>query len=153
MNDFLIYAARMQDAGVSMLDVSLSIAKDGTRLMAVSIGSDEKRAYSLSMKYPTRIFELCGSDPLLEKLKDDMTYSEDGPQAWKVDAAIAEYPYLAEDLRDWFDDWNASRGDVLDDEAPLSEGDVTAAELSVARIQGLMRGLDIARERAAKAGK
>lgn len=36
MSDFLIYAARLQDAGVCSLWVSLGSDKEGTRLMHVS---------------------------------------------------------------------------------------------------------------------
>ena len=60
MSDFLIYAARLQDAGIASLWVSLGSDKTGTRLMHVSPDSTTPR--ELAARYPTRTFELCGLD-------------------------------------------------------------------------------------------
>lgn len=149
MSDFLIYAARLQDAGVTSLRVSLGSNKDGTRLMHVSPDSTVPR--ELAAKYPTRTFELCGTDRVLEKLKDDMAYSEDGPTPEKVQAAINAHPLLADDLREWFADWLLVKAPT-DEELAAAEADVDEAEVerSVQRMKDMLRGLDIARRRDAQ---
>ena len=61
MSDFLIYAARLQDAGVEHLSVRLFTAKDRTRMMMVT----PHGSYPLQVqeRWPARHFELCGTDP------------------------------------------------------------------------------------------
>jgi hypothetical protein len=146
MSHFLVYAARLQDAGVCSLWVSLGSNKDGVRLMHVSPDATTPR--ELAARFPTRTFELCGTDRLLEKLQDDMAYAEGGPTPEALAAAIEAHPLAADDLREWCADWLLM--------PPLTEEDLTEAESevtsdSVARItehvKGMMRGLDIARNR------
>lgn len=144
MSHFLIYAARLQDAGITRLLVTIDTADDRTRIMHVSamlpIGSP------LAKKYPTRTFELCGTDRVLESIQDDMHYSDGGPTAEKVQAAIAVHPILADDLREWFADYLLCPPPT-DEEIDAAE--VTEAELqrSVDNVKSMMRGLDIARQR------
>lgn len=146
MSHFLIYAARLQDAGVCSLWVSLGSNKEGTRLMHVSPDATTPR--DLAARFPTRTFELCGTDRVLEQLQDDMLYSDDGPTPEKIAAAIAEHPRQADDLREWYADWLLC--------PPLTEEDLTDAELEVTseqvqrsldNVKGMLRGLDIAKQR------
>ncbi len=152
MSHFLIHAARLQDAGVSILTVTLHARKDGTRMMTVTPNG----CYSpeVQRKFPARDFELCGTDRVLEQLTDDMAYSEDGPTPEKLAAAIAAHPLAADDLREWYADWLLT--------PPLSDEDLADAEAevssaSVDRIvhwtKGVMKGLDIQRQRAAMTTK
>ena len=147
MSHFLIYAARLQDAGVCSLWVSLGSDKDRTRLMHVSPDASTPR--ELAARFPTRTFELCGTDRLLEQLQDDMAYSEDGPTPEKIAAAIAAHPLAADDLREWYADWLLSS--PLTDEEVAGEVDSEATSESVERtvrwVKGVMKGLDIARQR------
>jgi len=69
MSDFLIYAARLQDAGVTTLWVSLGSNKEGTRLMHVSPDSTD---ISLLWNYDT--------DPLYPRGE---SYDAAGPNAWQ----------------------------------------------------------------------
>lgn len=148
MSHFLIHAARMQDAGVKHLTVTLETADDRTRLMYVSPDRDQPQA--LKERFLTRTFELCGTDRVLEQLQDDMAYSDDGPTAEKIAAACAAHPLQADDLRAWYADWLLS--------PPLTDEDIAGAEAevssaSVDRIvqwtKGVMKGLDISRQREA----
>jgi hypothetical protein len=148
MSHFLIYAARLQDAGVCSLWVSLGSNRDGTRLMHVSPDASTPR--DLAAKFPTRTFELCGTDRLLETLEDEMAYADGGPTPEMLAAAIERYPLAAEDLREWYADF-VSTPPLTDEELASTEADVSSA--SVERIvnwtKGVMRGLDIARQREA----
>lgn len=148
MSHFLIYAARLQDAGVCSLWVSLGSDKDRTRLMHVS--PDASTPPELAARFPTRTFELCGTDRVLERLQDDMAYSDDGPTAEKIAAACAAHPLQADDLRAWYADWLLS--------PPLTDEDLAGAEAEVSDSQvdkivqwtkGVMKGLDISRQREA----
>ena len=58
MSDFLVYAARLQDAGISSLWVSLGSNVDHIRLMHVSPDASVPR--DLAAQYPTRTFEQIG---------------------------------------------------------------------------------------------
>jgi hypothetical protein len=146
MSDFLIYAARLQDAGVTSLWVSLGSDKERTRLMHVS--PDATTPPELAAKFPTRTFELCGTDRVLERIKDDMLYADDGPTAEKIMAAITEHPLLRDDLNEWYADFLLCRmpGDediaaesvALDDEVVIH---------SAERMKAMLQGLDIARRR------
>lgn len=80
MSHFLIHAARLQDAGITHFLLKLDIAQDGTRLMRVI----PHMPYGLATNFPERMFELCGTDRLLEQLQDDMAYSDDGPTPVEV---------------------------------------------------------------------
>lgn len=148
MNDFLIYAARLQDAGVTSLWVSLGSGKERTRLMHVS--PDSTTPPELAAKYPTRTFELDGTDRLLQELKDDMVFGDGGPTPEKLEAAIKRHPRAADDLREFFAEWK-----------PMEDGDYepTADEMvdieasamhHMSYVRGLMRGLDANREKAAR---
>jgi hypothetical protein len=150
MSDFLIYAARLQDAGVCSLWVSLGSDKSGTRLMHVS--PDSSTPPALAAKYPTRTFELCGTDRVLEKLKDDMVYSDDGPTPEKVLAAIDAHPILRDDLASWFADWLLVKIPT-DEELDAVEIDEADVQRSADRIKGMLRGIDIARQRDAMKAK
>jgi hypothetical protein len=146
MSHFLIYAARLQDAGVCSLWVSLGSNKEGTRLMHVSPDASTPR--DLAARFPTRTFELCGTDRLLEQLEDDMAYSDDGPTAEKIAAACAEHPLQADDLREWYADWLLNPPPTDED---IANAESEVSDESVDRIvqwtKGVMRGLDIARQR------
>ncbi len=146
MSDFLIYAARLQDAGVCSLWVSLGSNKEGTRLMHVSPDSSTPR--ELAARYPTRTFELCGTDRVLEALKDDMLYSDDGPTEEKVQAAIDAHPLQADDLREWFSDWLLCPPLTDEDiEAAAGEVDDSLVQRTAQSVKDMLRGLDIARRR------
>jgi hypothetical protein len=147
MSHFLIYAARLQDAGISSLWVSLGSDKTGTRLMHVS--PDASTPPELAAKYPTRTFELCGTDRVLERVQDDMTYSEEGPTPEKIEAAIAKHPLLADDLLTWFADWTLVPPPTDEEIAAveLTEADEAAGKRMCIRLQGMLRGLEIARAR------
>lgn len=151
MSHFLIYAARLQDAGVSILTVTLHARKDRTRMMTVAPSGHYSS--EVQRKFPARDFELCGTDRVLEQLQDDMAYSEDGPTAEKIAAACAAHPLQADDLRAWYADWLLS-SPLTDEEISAAEEDVPSA--SVDRIvnwaKGVMKGLDIARQRDAMKG-
>lgn len=148
MSDFLIYAARLQDAGVCSLWVSLGCDKEGTRLMHVS--PDSTTPPDLAARYPTRTFELCGTDRVLEKLKDDMVYSEGGVTPEKVMAAIEAHPLLRDDLCEFLADYTLcqpiSMDDISDAEAEEIVSDEQAKRMSD-RLKHMLRGLDIARQR------
>lgn len=150
MSDFLIYAARLQDAGVCSLWVSLGSNKEGTRLMHVS--PDSTTPPELAARYPTRTFELCGTDRVLERLKDDMLYSDDGVTPEKVMTAIEAHPLLREDLCAFLADYTLcpppSAEDISDEEAEAMVSDDQARRLGD-RLKHMMRGIDIARARSA----
>lgn len=107
MSDFLIYAARLQDAGVEHLSVRLFTAKDRTRMMMVTPHGSYPQA--VQERWPARHFELCGTDRLLERLKDDMLYSDGGVTAENVQAAIDAHPLLRDDLREFLADWTLTQ--------------------------------------------
>lgn len=146
MSDFLIYAARLQDAGVCSLWVSLGSDKEGTRLMHVSPDSTTPR--DLAARYPTRTFELCGTDRVLERLKDDMLYSESGVTAEKVQAAIDAHPLLRDDLCEFLADYTlclpASIEDISEEEAEALVSDDQVRRMGD-RLKHMMKGIDIAR--------
>lgn len=152
MSDFLIYAARLQDAGVTSLWVSLGSDKDRTRLMHVSPASGTPP--ELAARFPMRTFELCGTDRVLERLKDKMAYAEGGPTAEMLKAAIEKHPMLRDDLVSWFADFMACK--PLADEPPeegdepeLSPEQAEASARFSERMKGMLAGLDIARCREA----
>lgn len=146
MSDFLIYAARLQDAGVRSLWVSLGSDKEGTRLMHVS--PDSTTPPELAARYPTRTFELCGTDRVLERLKDDLLYSADGVTPEKVMAAIEAHPLLRDDLCAFLADYTLcpppSTDDISDEEAETMVSDDQARRMGD-RLKHMMRGIDIAR--------
>lgn len=146
MSDFLVYAARLQDAGVCSLWISLGSDKEGTRLMHVSPDASTPR--DLAAKFPTRTFELCGTDRVLETLKDDMAYSDDGPTPEKLAAAIKRHPVAADDLREWYANWMAMPMPSDEDlAAAADEVDDASVQRIVQWTKGVMRGLDIAKTR------
>lgn len=144
MSDFLIHAARMQDAGVTSLWVSLGSSKDRTRLMHVS--PDASTPPELAVRFPTRTFELNGTDRQLQDLQDEMAYSDDGPTKEKIEAACKAYPNGAVDLVEWYADWKACPP-ITDEELEDPENQPTEEELKrgLARMKGLMEGYDAAR--------
>lgn len=154
MSDFLIYAARLQDAGVCSLWVSLGSDKEHTRLMHVS--PDSTTPPELAARYPTRTFELCGTDRVLERVKDDMLYSDDGVTPEKVQAAINANPLLRDDLCEFLADYTLcpppSVDDISDAEAEAMVSDDQVRRMGD-RLKNMLRGLDIAKQRdAMKAG-
>jgi hypothetical protein len=152
MSDFLIYAARLQDAGICSLWVSLGSDKEGTRLMHVSPDASTPR--DLAARFPTRTFELCGTDRVLERLKDDMAYSDDGPTPDKLAAAIEAHPLQADDLREWYADWLLVPP-LTDEDISEAEAEVTSEQVQriTQHVKGMLRGLDIARQRDAMKAK
>jgi hypothetical protein len=146
MRDFLVYAARLQDAGVAHLSIQIWTRDDRTRMMFVTPhGSYPVETHN---RFPQRVFELCGTDRVLENLKDDMSYSDDGVTAEKIQSAINAHPLLADDLREWYAD-HLLMPMPTDDEiaaANVSEADV---ERSHQYAKGLMRGIDILQARKA----
>jgi hypothetical protein len=145
MSHFLIYAARLQDAGVCSLWISLGSDKDRTRLMHVS--PDASTPPELAARFPTRTFELCGTDRLLEKLQDDMAYSDDGPTPEKLAAAVAAHPLQADDLRAWYADWLLNPPMTDEEIADLPEVTDSQVDSTARWVKGVMKGLDIARQR------
>jgi hypothetical protein len=148
MSHFLIYAVRMQDAGICDLWVSLGSDKTRTRLMHVSPGAGTPP--ELAARYPTRTFELCGTDRVLERLQDDMSYSDIGPTAEKVQAAIDAHPLLRDDLAAWFAD-HLLLSMPTDDEVDAEAVNVSEADVEQTRqyVKGLMHGIDVLQARKA----
>ena len=146
MSDFLVYAARLQDAGISSLWVSLGSNVDHIRLMHVSPDASVSR--DLAAKFPTRTFELCGTDRVLERLKDDMTYSDTGVTAEKVQAAIDAHPLLREDLTEWLED-SLLLQMPTPEEVAAEQVDEDTFTRTAQYAKGLMRGIDILRARKA----
>lgn len=148
MSDFLVYAARLQDAGVCSLWVSLGSDKTRTRLMHVS--PDASTPPELAARYPTRTFELCGTDRVLERVKDDMSYSDDGVTAEKVQAAVEAHPLLADDLREWLAD-NLLMQMPTEDEIAAEAANVSEADVAHTHqwVKGVMHGIDILQARKA----
>jgi hypothetical protein len=148
MSDFLVYAARLQDAGVVHLSIRIWTATDRTRMMRVTPHGSYPQ--EVQNRWPRRDFELCGTDRVLERAKDDMSYSDDGPTPDKVQTAIAEHPLLADDLREWFADYLMMK-EPTDDEIAAADGEVSAADVERTHqyVKGLMRGIDVLQARKA----
>ncbi len=146
MSHFLIHAARLQDAGVSILTVTLHARKDGTRMMTVTPSGHYSA--EVQRKFPARDFELCGTDRLLEQLTDDMAYAEGGPTPEMLAAAIKRHPLAADDLREWYADWLLTPR-LTDEDLADAEAEVTPeqVEKTTQWVKGVMKGLDIARNR------
>ena len=140
MSDFLCYAARLQDAGVDHLSVSLFTAKDRTRMMMVTPHGSYPQP--VQERWPARHFELCGTDRRLESLKDEMTFSDDGVTAEKVQATVAKYPLLADDLREWYAEMllHPIPTEEEIDAAPVDERDVMR---TTQYVKGLLRGVAV----------
>lgn len=149
MSHFLIHAARLQDAGVNILTVTLHARKDGTRMMTVC-PSGSYNPPEVLRKWPARDFELCGTDRLLEQLEDDMAYADGGPTPERLAAAIERHPLAADDLREWYADWLLNPPPT-DEDIAAAENEVTLeqAEKTTQWVKGVMKGLDIARNREA----
>jgi hypothetical protein len=146
MNDFLIYAARLQDAGVTSLLVSLGSDKKRNRLMHVS--PDSTVPGELAAKFPTRSFLLDGTDELLQQLKDDMVFSDDGPTPEKLAAAIERHPLAAHELREFVAEWKPMPADQDIELTDEEMADIEAtAKRQMSYVRGLMRGLDANREK------
>ena len=95
-----------------------------------------------------RDFELCGTDRVLERLKDDMSYSDTGVTPEKVQAAIDAHPLLRDDLNEWLADSLVLQMPTPEEVAaePVDEAMVTGTQQY---IKGLMRGIDILQARKA----
>ena len=146
MSDFLVYAARLQDAGIEHLSVRVWTAKDRMRMMRVAPhGSYPQEVQS---RWLCRDFELCGTDRVLERLKDDMSYSDTGVTPEKVQAAIDAHPLLRDDLNEWLADSLVLQMPTPEEVAaePVDEAMVTGTQQY---IKGLMRGIDILQARKA----
>lgn len=146
MSDFLIYAARLQDAGIAYLSVRLHTRKDRTRMMRVTPhGSYPTEVHA---RWPWRDFELCGTDRVLESVKDDMLYGEGGPTAEKVQSAIDKHPLLRDDLAEWFADYLLCPPPT-DEEIEAEAGNISEGEVKRFgdRLKHMLRGIDIVRQR------
>jgi hypothetical protein len=147
MSDFLIYAARLQDAGIEHLSVRIFTAKDRTRMMRVAPhGSYPQEVHS---RWLCRDFELCGTDRVLERVKDDMLYSDDGVTAEKVQAAIDAHPLLRDDLCAFLADWTLTQ---MPTDEEVASYELTAAEEEAGnrmadKVKAWIHGIDIARSR------
>ncbi len=149
MSHFLIHAARLQDAGVDILTVTLHARKDGTRMMTVCPNGNYNPPEVLR-KWPARDFELCGTDRLLEQLTDDMAYAEGGPTPGMLAAAIERHPFAADDLREWYADWLLTPRLTDEDLAAAeAEGTPEQVEKMTQWTKGLLKGLDVTRQRKA----
>ena len=148
MSHFLIYAARLQDAGVERLSVRLFAREDRTRMMMVTPHGSYPQ--EVQARWPARHFELCGMDRLLERLQEDMSYSDDGPTAEKVQAAIDAYPLLRDDLTAWFSD-HLLLSIPTDAEVDAEAVNVSKADVERTHqyVEGLMRGIDVLQARKA----
>lgn len=149
MSDFLIYAARLQDAGVTDLWLRLGSNKDGMRTMEVT--PNGMTPLALAERFPPRTFELCGTDRVLEKVKDDLVYADGGPTAERVMEAIRVHPLLADDLREFLRDWLLLPPLTDEDLAEAAEFKLDDAQVarSAQRMKDMLRGMDINRNRAA----
>jgi hypothetical protein len=147
MSHFLIHAARLQDAGVSILTVTLHVRKDRTRMMTVAPSG--RYSPEVQRKFPARDFELFGTDRALEQLTDDMAYSDDGPTPEKLAAAIAAHPVAADDLNGWYADWLLSPPLTDEEIADLPEVTDSQVDKTVQWVKGVMKGLDISKQREA----
>jgi hypothetical protein len=147
-NHFLYYAARLQDAGVRHLSITLDVDRKGFRVMHVvpRVGFNASTA---SAVYAERSFQLTGSDPELQQIEDDLVYGEGGVTPERVAAAIRENPVYAPDLTEFAERWKAN--DLDDAIAQEMEREPTAEELAAAEVtherlmqfvKGLQRGLD-----------
>ncbi len=150
MSHFLIHAARMQDAGVTKLFVTLHVGHDNTRLMRVEAalsGGDPEADLALVARFPARTFELCGTDRLLEQLQDEIAFSAGGATPEKLAAAIAKHPQAADDLREWYAYWLLT-SELSDDDISAAESEVSSESTarSVSWIKGLLKGMDVARK-------
>lgn len=156
MSDFLIYGARLQDAGITHLSIMLGEDAERARTMNVVLLPGAYSQETLA-RYPMRVFELDGTDRMLTTLKDDITFSDGGVTAEKVQAAIDAHPLLADDLREWLADWLMMGGtpdeDPAADDAAAAAVDDAMVERTGQYIKGLMRGIDILQARKARAGK
>lgn len=147
MSDFVVWSNRLHQRGITKLWVQMDI--DGEeRIMHVSPALDMRTLPEARCEMQMRTFSIDGTDRVLERLKDDMAYSEGGPTAEKIKAAIEKSPEHAEDLREWYADWllNPPASEEELSNIEVSERDM---ELSNARIKGLLQGLDAARSRKA----
>lgn len=147
MSDFLIYAARLQDAGVTDLCLRLGSDKDGMRTMEVT--PNGMTPLALAERFPPRTFELCGTDRVLENVKDALLYAEGGPTPAKVAEAMRAHPLRAIDLAEWFADWVLLEP-TPEEELEEIEIDNAAVARGAQRMKDMMRGLDIAKNLAAK---
>jgi hypothetical protein len=153
MSHFLIYAARLQDAGICSLWVSLGSDSERTRLMHVSPDATTPR--ELAAKFPTRSFRLDGTDPKLQAIEEDLIYGEGGVTSERVKAAIDANPGYAQELAALGMDW-AAMPPLSDEEISDAEDSVTSesVERTQRYLKGLLRGMDIARSReASRAGE
>jgi hypothetical protein len=135
---------------VCSLWVSLGTAKDRTRLMHVS--PDSSTPPELAARFPTRTFELCGTDRVLERVKDDMLYSDDGVTPEKVQAAIAEHPLLRDDLCAFLADWTLTKmpTDEEIDAHELTPEEEAAGARMADKVKAWIHGINIARRRDAQ---
>ena len=151
MSDFLVYAARLQDAGITQLTVSIWTAKDLTRMMRVTPSAIHYRQEALD-RWPARSFELCGTDRVLERVKDDMLYSDGGVTAEKVQAAIAAHPLLRDDLCAFLADWTRTQMPTEEEMAAieLTPEEEAAGKRMADKVKAWLHGMDIARRHEAR---
>lgn len=147
MSHFLIHAARLQDAGVVILTVTLHVREDSTRMMTVTPSGNHYPVETVR-QFPARDFELCGTDRLLEQLEDDMAFAEGGPTPEMLAAAIERHPLAADDLREWYANWLAMPR-LTDEDLAAAEADVKPEQVErlTQWTKGVLKGLDIQRTR------
>ncbi len=158
MSHFIHFAARMQDAGVCSLWVSLGSDAKGVRLMHVS--PDITNPEPLRARFPTRTFHLDGTDPVLEQIEDDLSYGEGGVTPGRTAAAIKEFPQYRDDLNERLASFMLAEdgmAEIMQDDAPLTPQEEAEAEATGKRmtqyVKGLIRGMDAVRARdASKTG-
>lgn len=147
MDHFLLYAARLQDRGIVHLKIVIDTAEDRTRIMRVR-PDISRYSPTVYWNYPERVFDLTGTDRVLESLTDDLFFSNDGkPTEDQVKAVIAKHPIYKDDLTDWY---NSIKDSVPIDEEDLRDCEEDLNPDSVKRsqdhIRGLLKGLDISRK-------
>jgi hypothetical protein len=149
MSDFLIYAARLQDAGVTHLSIVLGEDSERTRTMSVAV--HESYGHEARARFPMRVFELCGTDRVLERVKDDMLFSDGGVTPAKVKAAIDAHPLLRDDLCAFLADWVLVQMPTDDDVAAIefTAEDEAASKRTADKVKAWMHGMSIERRRTA----
>ena len=150
MNEFIHYTRRLEQAGIWSLWISLGSDAEGHRLMHVSPSETVDR--ELAQRFPTRTFRIDGSDPILQACCDEIAFND--ATAEQVEAMCAQHPERADELRDWYKDWNeferATDEEIAAEE--VTEDDKRMVERTVEFTKGLIRGMSVAREHDALRG-
>ena len=139
MSSHLIcYLARMQDAGLVSLWISLGSDASRRRLIHVSPSRDAEPA--LAARFPTRTFLIDGTDEKLQALENEMIFDHPAVTGEMVDDAIAANPEYAHELNLFRADWvGANRLDEFDDSGAPTADDEAMAKRSAAFARGMLR--------------